>query len=180
MYEKEKISKKSKKKENIEKEVAKLLADGIVVARLKGREEFGARSLGNRAILANPSKDDVIQEIMDFFKERIDYALSVGIKESNIIIDPGIGFGKRVEDNLRILANVNRFKELGFPVLIGHSMKSFIGAVNNVDTKDRLIETMAILSLLIEMGIDIVRVHHINEAKRVINIINKISEFKEG
>jgi len=150
--------------------VARDFSAKIVIMHMKGMPENMQK---------NPYYDDVIQEIMDFFKERIDYALSVGIKESNIIIDPGIGFGKRVEDNLMILANVNRFKELGFPVLIGHSMKSFIGAVNNVDTKDRLIETMAILSLLIEMRIDIVRVHHINEAKRVINIINKILEFKE-
>ena len=150
--------------------IAKDFSAKIIIMHMKGMPQ----NMQN-----NPYYDDVIKEIMDFFKERIDFALSNGISENNIIIDPGIGFGKRVQDNLKIIANIKKFKELGFPILIGHSMKSFIGAITKTKVEERLIETMAILPLLMEQDVDIIRLHHIKEAKRVIRIINELLKERE-
>ena len=108
-----------------------------------------------------PHYDDVINEIIEFFNERIDWLTCNGVSKDRIVIDPGIGFGKTVAHNLMILKNISRFKESGCPVLIGHSRKSFIGKILDLDMDQRDCAT-AMLSLHCAMArADIIRVHDV-------------------
>ncbi|MBN1521826.1 MAG: dihydropteroate synthase, partial [Candidatus Aureabacteria bacterium] len=91
----------------------------------------------------NPRYSDVISEIMTFFEERISFVTTKGVRESRIILDPGIGFGKRLEDNLLIIKNIPKFKSFGCPVLLGPSRKSFIGMLTGRSKEERLSGTSA-------------------------------------
>lgn len=118
----------------------------------------------------NPYYDDVINEIKQFFRERIEFAKVNGIREENIIIDPGIGFGKRVEDNLKILRRLGEFKEFGRPILVGPSRKSFIGGAK----EDRIWGTAGAVSVAVMNGADIIRVHDVAEMRQVVEVVNRI------
>jgi len=130
----------------------------------------------------NPVYSDVVKEIHDFLKERTDFAMSHNIKKKNIIIDPGIGFGKRtghgVEDNCEILRRLGEFKNLGFPILVGPSRKTFIGNVcggkHQLPISDRLEGSLASACVAVMNGADIVRVHDIKETRRCIDIVDCI------
>ena len=106
--------------------------------------------------------------------ERIKVAKSAGIKDENIILDPGIGFGKTVEHNLILLQRLNEFSDLGFPLLIGTSKKSFIGKISDLPAEERLEGTIASNVLAVMMGAKIVRVHDVLEHKRALEIIDAI------
>ncbi len=121
-----------------------------------------------------PFYDDVISEIKDFFIERIRFSKDHGVKEDNIILDPGIGFGKRVEDNLKILKMLGAFKDMERPILAGTSMKSFIGAVTNATMEERIDGTLASIAISLWNGADIVRVHDVKRAHRVLNLIQAV------
>ncbi len=123
---------------------------------------------------ANPYYDDVVGEIKDFLSDRIQYAREHGVAEDKIIVDPGIGFGKRVEDNLRILKDLSSFKELGRPVLIGTSMKSFIGKVTGSTLEGRLAGTLATVAVALWNGADIVRVHDVEKTVQVMKMVEAI------
>ena len=110
-----------------------------------------------------PKYDNVIDEIMNFFENKIDIMKNeFQLKDEQIIIDPGIGFGKKKEDNYLILDNVARFKSLGFPVLIGLSRKSFL-AVGDDKPEDRKSASLAAQSTAISNGTDCIRTHDIEE-----------------
>ena len=135
-----------------------------------------------RNMQVNPVYDDVVKEIHDFLKERADYAVSCGIKKENIIIDPGIGFGKRtgkgIEDNCEILDRLFEFKDLGFPILVGASRKKFIGNIcggeEPLPVTERLEGSLAAACIAIANGADIVRVHDVKETKLCIYIVDGI------
>ena len=122
----------------------------------------------------------VVDEINDFFEERIDFVLRHGIDREKIILDPGIGFGKTVEHNLQILANCNKFKKFGLPLLIAPSNKSFIGNILKVDPGNRIWGTAATISYIIANGTDIVRVHDVPEMKMVTTLVTEIVKCKQG
>lgn len=125
----------------------------------------------------NPAYEDILGELTDYFRERIDFSIRSGIATEKIIIDPGIGFGKRISDNLLILKHISSFKSLGYPLLIGHSRKSFLGKLNKRnDPRDRLEETLAISALCALENVQIIRVHDIEQNMRVINTINAVKE----
>lgn len=125
---------------------------------------------------AFPYYDDVISEIKEFLEERIAFALSSGIKKENIVIDPGVGFGKRVEDNIAIIRHAAAFKGLGQPLLIGVSRKSTIAAVTGAsDMEERLAGTIALNVLAIDKGADIIRVHDVIENKRAALLADMVS-----
>ena len=133
-----------------------------------------------RTMQADPRYDDCVEEIRAFFVDRIDRALDAGIDREKIIIDPGIGFGKRLEDNLAILAHLERFTSLGVPVLVGASRKSFISKLSKAtgDASDRLGGSLAAALTAIGHGADIVRVHDVAatvEALRVFQAIRRVS-----
>ncbi len=122
----------------------------------------------------NPVYDDVVAEVTAFFRRQSDYAVKAGIADDKIIIDPGIGFGKRVEDNLRILKMLHVFKELGRPVLIGTSMKSFIGKITDSPLEERIEGTLATLAVSLMNGADIFRVHDVRKAGKVLKMVKAV------
>jgi dihydropteroate synthase len=121
---------------------------------------------------ADPVYKSVVDDICAFFEERISFAESLGI--SDIILDPGIGFGKTVAHNLEIIRDLGRFRQFGKPVLIGVSRKSFIGRVLDVPVQERLEGTAAAVALSIMNGADIVRVHDVKEMVRVARMSDAI------
>ena len=113
----------------------------------------------------------IIPFLMDWFKERIDLLLNSGIQEKNIILDPGIGFGKTVADNVENVHNLHKIKALGFPVLIGLSRKSFLGKIVNKTYPDLLPVSLAVNTLAILAQVDIIRVHDVSEHRDVIDLM---------
>lgn len=124
----------------------------------------------------NPTYENLISEITEFLRTQIQYALKNGVKKHNIIIDPGIGFGKTIEHNFKIIANLEKFKKIGFPILIGPSKKSFIGNLLKLPLDKRLEGTAASIAIGIVNGARIVRVHDVLEMKRVSSIADKVNE----
>jgi dihydropteroate synthase len=113
----------------------------------------------------------IITYLLQWFEERITLLIESGIKESQIILDPGIGFGKTVADNLEIIHNLSHFRALGFPLLLGVSRKSFIGKIVNQPARELLPATIAINTLAILENVDIIRVHDIRAHLDVRNVI---------
>ena len=127
-----------------------------------------------RNMQENPVYEDVVKELKNYFEERINFAVSAGIKEENIFLDPGIGFGKRFEDNLNILKNLREFGKLEKPILVGLSRKSFIGKILDLPVEERLEGSLAALAYSIMQGAQIVRVHDVKESVRVAKVMDAI------
>ena len=125
-----------------------------------------------------PFYEDTIEEIIDFFQERIDHCVSNGIIRNRIILDPGIGFGKRQRDNLIILKKLYEFKTFGLPIQLGASRKSFIGKVYDSKPEDRLEGSLAATALAFQNGIDIVRVHDVKQNKLFMQTLQSIKDVK--
>ena len=126
----------------------------------------------------NPHYDDTMAEITKFLHERAEYAMAKGIDEKNLILDPGIGFGKRtgegIEDNCEIIARLAELKSLGFPVLVGASRKTFIGNLSNTRVEERLEGSLGAEAMAIANGADILRVHDVKETKRMAMVVDRI------
>lgn len=119
----------------------------------------------------NPHYDNVVSEILDFLQSRISAALAAGIHKENILIDPGIGFGKRRQDNLDLLANLDKFVELGFPVLLGTSRKRFMGAICNVAEPSELVTATTVTTALgVMAGVKLFRVHDVKENRQAADV----------
>lgn len=127
-----------------------------------------------RNMQKNPRYGDVVGEIISFLRKRIAFAKEEGIDEEGIIIDPGIGFGKKTEHSLEIFNRLSEFKSLGRPILVGPSRKSVIGNVLNLPVEERLEGTAATVAASILNGADIIRVHDVKEMKRVVNMTDAI------
>jgi dihydropteroate synthase len=121
-----------------------------------------------------PSYEDVISDIHNFLKERVDRLVSLGASRKRLIIDPGIGFGKRVGDNLMILRELKRFKDIGCPILIGASRKSFMGHVLGVEVDERLEGSLASAVIASMNGASILRVHDVKETKSALDIFKAV------
>jgi dihydropteroate synthase len=111
----------------------------------------------------NPEYQDVIAEVREFLKERAGLLITKGIGEDRIAVDPGFGFGKSLEHNLRMLADFDDFNILGLPVLAGISRKSMIGKITGKDTNDRVAPSIAAAIMAADRGALIVRVHDVAE-----------------
>jgi dihydropteroate synthase len=122
----------------------------------------------------DPRYDDVVGEVMDFLRERAEAAVEAGVKRENIVVDPGIGFGKTLQHNLELLRRLEEFKSLGSPILLGTSRKSFIGMILDLPVEERLEGTAASVALGIAAGADIVRVHDVREMVRVARVADAI------
>lgn len=157
-------------KEEMAKIVARRKAK-IVIMHMKGNPE---------TMQQNPIYENIIEEIVSFFEERIERALKAGIARENIILDPGIGFGKTLEHNLIILKNLDYFRDkFSLPMLIGTSRKSFIGTLTGKNNPgDRVFGTAATIALAISKGAGIVRVHDVKEMKDVALIADAIEKQK--
>jgi dihydropteroate synthase len=123
----------------------------------------------------NPKYNDAILDIYDFFEKKINFCVKKNFKKNLIIIDPGIGFGKKLEHNLRIMSKISTFHSLGCPILIGTSRKRFIEhIVTKFDTPDRTGGTLASVLYGLSQGVQLFRVHNVKEINQGILVFNKI------
>jgi dihydropteroate synthase len=129
-----------------------------------------------KTMQAHPDYEDTIAEITAELRGSVDFACASGIDPGKIILDPGIGFGKRVEDNLLIIKHLGAFRSLGFPVLVGLSRKSFLGEVTGEAVEGRLAATVAADALAMLNGADIVRVHDVREAVQTARVVEAVRE----
>jgi len=135
--------------------MARVIADAgvpVILMHMKGTPQ---------TMQDDPHYDDVVSEIGQFLQERVASAREQGIAESKIIVDPGIGFGKRPEDNVEIVRRLGELKALGRPVLLGTSRKSFLGTLTHRPPSQRLEETIASVVVGAIHGADLVRVHDV-------------------
>ena len=130
-----------------------------------------------RTMQDDPRYDDVVAEVAAYLAERIEACVRAGIPRAKIAIDPGIGFGKTVAHNVALIANLGRLKELGCPVVLGVSRKSFIGKLSrNEPPQERLAGSLAAALAGIARGADIVRVHDVAETRQALAVAAAISE----
>lgn len=127
-----------------------------------------------RTMQRNPMYSDVIQEISAFFAERLKAAEQAGIRPDQIVLDPGIGFGKTAAHNLEILRRLAEFRTLGRPVMVGPSRKSFIGQMLNLPVEERMEGTAAAVTVSIMHGASLVRVHDVRAMVRVARLTDAI------
>ncbi len=121
-----------------------------------------------------PKYQNEILDIYDYFEKKLKFLESIGIKHGNIIIDPGIGFGKNLKHNMNLISNISIFHSLGFPILVGNSRKRFIKEISGKnDTKNRIGGTVASSIYLMMQGVQILRIHDVNE------LVQGIKVFKE-
>jgi len=125
----------------------------------------------------NPFYDNIMDDIRSFFEKKLKVAQLLGIKKSNLILDPGIGFGKQIEDNNIILRNLDKLRELNHPILIGLSRKSFL-SVDGDKPKSRLPATLGATVLAIQNGADILRVHDIEATYKLKTVLKRINNQK--
>lgn len=139
----------------------------MVIMHIKGKP---------KTMQVSPSYENVITEIYDFLSGQIEIALKHGIKQ--IFIDPGIGFGKRIEDNLRLLSRLEDFKSLGFPILIGVSRKSFIGNILNLSIEYRDDASNALNAMLLTKGARVIRTHNFVQAVQTCKLYNSLTDYQ--
>ncbi len=122
----------------------------------------------------SPEYADVTEEVLGFLDERVQEACRRGIARERLFIDPGIGFGKRLEHNLALLRNVGRFAAVGLPVLVGVSRKSFLGQLLGLPVSERLEGTLAAQAVAVAAGADILRVHDVREGRRAADVARRL------
>lgn len=146
----------------------------VIIMHNKSKAEnvISTESLGSR--YTDIHYKDLISEVIADLKLSIDLAHNAGILDRNIIVDPGLGFGKTVSQSLELINNLNKLKTLGYPILVGTSRKSFVGYTLNKPPNERLAGTSATVSASILRGADIVRVHDVKEMVQVARMTDAI------
>ena len=121
---------------------------------------------------------DVVKEVSEFLLQAAEKALEYGVKRENIVLDPGIGFSKTPEQNLELIGRIGEIKALGFPVLAGHSRKSFIGAVlGRKNPEDRIWGAAGVTAFLTMRRVEIIRVHDVGAMKDVVTMFSRCAEY---
>ncbi|MGC8645966.1 MAG: dihydropteroate synthase [Thermoplasmata archaeon] len=146
-------------------EIVKMFGAGIIIMHMKGDPE----NMQN-----DPKYNDVISETLHFLRERIEFAINKGIKLEQISADPGIGFGKNMEHNIKIIKHLEVYKTLGVPITIGLSRKSFLGKLTGLDVENRLIPSISAAMFSVFKGVNILRVHDVKETKIALKVIEGI------
>ncbi len=126
-----------------------------------------------------PHYDNVVQEVKDFLQERIAACEAAGITHSNLILDPGFGFGKKARHNLRLMKHLSDFMEMDLPVLVGVSRKSIIGAMLNVSVDERLAGSLALASIAVWQGAKIIRSHDVKETLQAITLCQHVQQVED-
>ena len=139
----------------------------IILMHMRGNPKTMQKDIKYRSVVS-----DIIEEL----KNSITLARDAGIREDNILVDPGIGFGKTTDDNLKIINRINDFKILKKSVVLGPSRKSFIGNVLNLDVSERLEGTLAVVAYASLKGVNIIRVHDVMQTRRVIDMVKAIKD----
>ena len=149
-------------------EMAGLCAErgvGVVLMHMPGNP---------RTMQDDPHYDDVVDDVKAFLAERMEFAVGQGIEEERIWLDPGIGFGKTLEHNLELLRRLRELRELGRPLVVGTSRKSFIGKVDGSDVEDRIGGSIASSVLAAAEGADVLRVHDVAEMAQALAVANAV------
>jgi dihydropteroate synthase len=128
-----------------------------------------------RTMQQAPHYDDVVGEISEFFEERINFATTHGVVRKQIILDPGIGFGKLLVHNLTLLAQLRRFRQFDCPLMVGVSQKSFLGQLVDRPVQERQWATAAAVAMAVDRGASILRVHDVGAMKDVVQVAAAIS-----
>jgi dihydropteroate synthase len=150
-------------------ELAAAAGAGLVLMHMRGTP---------KTMQADPRYDDVVAEVRGFLAERMSAAEAAGIDAESIILDPGIGFGKRVEDNLALIEAVDDLAALGRPVLLGVSRKGFIGRILNAPPADRLEGTIGAAVVGLVRGAHILRVHDVKSVGQAARVADAILESR--
>ncbi len=166
----------------MDSEMAQVVAEAncpvvLMHNRSKPKDVAQEERLGGRYV--GVQYDDLVSDIKNELAESVEIALKAGVKERNIILDPGVGFGKTVVQNLQIVNQLDQFKALGFPILLGTSRKSFIGYTLNLPPAERLEGTAATVAIGIERGADVVRVHDVKSIARLAKMTDALVRSKE-
>ncbi len=151
-----------------EPQLAALCAErgcGLVLMHMQGTP---------RTMQEDPSYDDVVDDVKAFLAERIEFAISEGVAEERIWVDPGIGFGKTVEHNLELLRRLGELGDLGRPIVIGASRKSFLGKLTGREVGERLGGTIASNVLALLGGAEVFRVHDVAELRQALDVAEAI------
>ncbi|BAS28952.1 dihydropteroate synthase [Limnochorda pilosa] len=127
-----------------------------------------------RTMQQDPWYEDVVREVGAFFEERIQALERAGVRREQMILDPGLGFGKRFEDNLRLLGELGRFGSFGLPLLVGPSRKSFLGRILGTPPLDRVEGTLAAVVVAVLQGADMVRVHDVRAVDRARRVVDAL------
>jgi len=146
-------------------DVISMFGAGVILMHMKGSPN---------TMQKNPSYKNVVQEVKEFLEESVKISESAGISPDQIAIDPGIGFGKNQKHNLEILNNLEMFIELGRPILIGVSRKSFIGNILKLPPEGRLEGSLAASVIGVSKGVSIVRTHDVKETRKAIKVTEAI------
>jgi dihydropteroate synthase len=147
-------------------EVVREREAAIVLMHMKGEP---------RTMQEAPSYEDVVGEVHDYLRERIEAAEFAGIDAERIAIDPGIGFGKGLGHNLELIRRVDAFLDLGRPVLVGPSRKRFIGTILDLPEDQRVEGTIGAVAWMVARGAHVVRVHDVREVTRAVRVIDAIA-----
>ncbi len=123
-----------------------------------------------------PQYENVIDEILAFFSERISWMTDNGIAQQRIIIDPGIGFGKTINHNLSIIKHLGAFHSLGCQILLGHSRKSFLGQLTGLNAEARDLPTAVISALSVQHDADIIRVHNVAATRQALQVAEAVQQ----
>ena len=148
-------------------EVIVRMGAGIVLMHMNGTP---------RTMQQHPCYEDVVGEVSAFLEERIRFAMSRGVVQTQIVLDPGIGFGKLLEHNLTLLAQLDRFTGLGCPLLVGVSRKAFLGQLVDRPVQERQWATAAAVAMAVERGAGILRVHDVCAMREVMQVTMAISQ----
>jgi dihydropteroate synthase len=149
-------------------EMAGLCAErgvGVVLMHMPGNP---------RTMQDDPRYDDVVDDVKAFLVERMEFAVGHGVDEERVWLDPGIGFGKTLEHNLELLRRLGDLRELGRPLVVGTSRKSFIGKVDGSDVEDRIGGSIASSVLAAAEGADVLRVHDVAEMAQALAVTNAV------
>jgi dihydropteroate synthase len=131
-----------------------------------------------RSMQANPRYQDVVAEVMRFLEQRVQACVGAGIEPGRLLIDPGFGFGKSLDHNLSLLANLDRFASLELPVLVGLSRKSMFGALLGAELEQRLPASLAAALLAVQGGARIIRVHDVGATHDVLKLVRGVAKHR--
>jgi len=146
-------------------EVPQAFRAGVVLNHIQGKP---------KDMQTNPQYIDIVTDITNFLKQQIQLLAAMGMTKDHIAVDPGIGFGKSVADNYRLINEMEKFDSLGCPILLGVSRKSFIAKTLGLEKSDRLIPSMAIAVMAALKGVSILRVHDVEETRQALRMIEAL------
>jgi dihydropteroate synthase len=133
-----------------------------------------------RSMQASPQYNDVVAEVKDFLRQRLDAAQAAGILPEKLVIDPGFGFGKTLNHNIELLRHLDRFTDMGVPVMVGLSRKSMLGKITGNQVGDRTHASVAAALLAVIKGARILRVHDVKATRDALAVYNVVSEETNG